>query len=63
MDFLKLMQERYTTKYYDPQKNIPEEILQKILECLRLTPSSVNMQGWRFYLLDRASKNYCRQGE
>ncbi len=61
MDFLKLMQERYTTKYYDPQKNIPEEILQKILECLRLTPSSVNMQGWRFYLLDRASKKCIRE--
>lgn len=61
MDFLQLMQERYTTKYYDPKKDIPEEILQKILECLRLTPSSVDMQGWRFYLLDRKSKKKIRE--
>ena len=61
MDFLQLMQERYTTKYYDPKKTIPQDILDKILECLRLTPSSVNMQGWRFYLLDRKSKSKIRE--
>lgn len=57
MDFLELMRNRYTTKYYDPEKRISEDKLERILECLRLTPSSVNMQGWRFYLLDKQSKS------
>lgn len=52
MDFLELMRTRYTTKYYDHDKKIPEEIFAKILECLRLTPSSVNMQGWKFITLE-----------
>lgn len=52
MDFLELMQNRYTTKYYDHSKRIPEEIFDKILKCLRLSPSSVNMQGWKFITLE-----------
>lgn len=52
MDFLELMQKRYTTKYYDHSKRIPEETFAKILECLRLSPSSVNMQGWKFITLE-----------
>lgn len=50
MDFLNLMQQRYTTKHYDSAKKIPDEILDKILECLRLAPSSINLQPWHFYL-------------
>lgn len=50
MDFLQLMRERYTTKHYDSHKKIPDEILDKILECLRLTPSAVNLQPWHFFL-------------
>ena len=56
MDFLQLMQQRYTTKYYDPDKKVPEETMQKILECIRLTPSAVNMQPWHFFLLSGNSK-------
>ncbi len=52
MDFLTLMQKRYTAKYYDHEKHIPEETWKKILECVRLSPSSVNMQGWRFITLE-----------
>lgn len=52
MDFLTLMQQRYTTKYYDHDKHIPEDTWKKILECVRLSPSSVNMQGWRFITLE-----------
>lgn len=55
MDFLKLMQERYTTKHYNSSKKIPDEILDKILECLRLSPSSINLQPWHFYLTRSAA--------
>lgn len=50
MDFLQLMQTRYTTKHYDPNKRISDEDFNKILECTRLSPSSVNMQPWHFYV-------------
>jgi nitroreductase/dihydropteridine reductase len=52
MDFLRLMQTRYTTKYYNPEKHIPEDVFQKILECARLTPSAVNIQPWHFITLE-----------
>ncbi len=52
MDFLTMMQQRYTTKYYNHDKRIPEDTWMKILECVRLSPSSVNMQGWRFITLE-----------
>lgn len=56
MDFLKLMQERYTTKHYDSSKKVPDEILQKILECVRLTPTSTNTQPYHFYVLSGEAK-------
>ena len=49
MNFLSLMQNRYTTKYYDPNKKISKDDIDSLLECLRLTPSSVNCQPWHFY--------------
>mgnify|MGYP002624938403 CR=1 FL=1 len=45
MDFLELMRTRYTTKYYDASRTIPDEKLEAILECLRLTPTAVNIQS------------------
>ena len=50
MNFLSLMQNRYTTKYYDPNKKISKDDIDSLLECLRLTPSSVNCQPWHFYV-------------
>lgn len=43
---------RYTTKKYDPAKRISEEDLFTVLECLRLSPSSINSQPWKFIVLD-----------
>ena len=44
MDLLNTVKSRYTTKAYDPEKKIPQEKLNKLLEILRFTPSSVNIQ-------------------
>lgn len=61
MDFLNLLENRYTTKYYDPNKKIPKEIFDKILKSLVLTPSSVNLQPWEFvYVDDKAGKDKVR---
>ena len=48
MDTLKIAQSRYTSKAYDPEKKIPPETLNTLLEVLRLSPSSINIQPWQF---------------
>ncbi|CAK7193524.1 Oxygen-insensitive NAD(P)H nitroreductase [Commensalibacter sp. Nvir] len=43
-----LMKQRYTTKKYNPNKKIPKELLDKLLNVLRLTPTSINSQPYHF---------------
>ena len=43
---------RYTTKKFNPVKRVSNEELAIILETLRLTPSSINSQPWRFIVLE-----------
>lgn len=44
MDILELMQTRYTTKHFNPNRQVSPEDMQTLLEVLRLSPSSVNSQ-------------------
>lgn len=46
--FLRLAQERYTTKHYNGQQ-IPREEFDTLLEILRLTPTSVNAQALHYF--------------
>ncbi|MFM2475641.1 oxygen-insensitive NAD(P)H nitroreductase [Celerinatantimonas sp. MCCC 1A17872] len=46
---------RYTTKAYDPEKKIPSDQLEQLVESLRLAPSSVNSQPWHFVLASDAA--------
>lgn len=62
MDFLELLQTRYTTKHYDASRKVDDATLQKILECTRLTPTSVNSQPYHFYVLTGEAKNKLRDG-
>jgi len=48
MDIVAAAKKRYTAKAYDPNRRVPEEIMQQIYEVLRLSPSSVNSQPWHF---------------
>lgn len=52
MDVLNATQMRYTTKAYDASKKIPDHQFQRLLEILRFTPSSVNIQPWHFLIAD-----------
>ena len=54
-DILELMQKRYTTKHYDESRRVSDETMEKLLEVLRLAPSSVNCQLWHFHLIDSKS--------
>lgn len=52
MDLLNISKTRYTTKAYDPIRKIPQEQITRLLEILRLTPSSINIQPWHFFIAD-----------
>lgn len=51
MDFLDIAQNRYTTKSYDPSRIIPAEKIEQLKEILRLSPSSINSQPWKFFVV------------
>lgn len=43
---------RYTAKKYDSEKRISAEDMQVIKEALRLSPSSINSQPWKFIIIE-----------
>ncbi len=51
MDFLNLMENRYTTKMYDATKTVPETKIEDLKRILRLCPSSINSQPWKFTIV------------
>jgi nitroreductase/dihydropteridine reductase len=46
MDIVAISKQRYSTKAYDAERRIPEELMQQIYEVIRNSPSSVNSQPW-----------------
>ncbi|ENX22037.1 hypothetical protein F892_01277 [Acinetobacter vivianii] len=52
MDTLATAKTRYATKAYDAEKKIPKEQFEKLLEILRFSPSSVNIQPWHFLIAE-----------
>ncbi|QIK60106.1 NAD(P)H-dependent oxidoreductase [Dysgonomonas sp. HDW5A] len=58
MIFLDLAKERYTTKEYNPDKKITDEKIQQLKDILRLSPSSINSQPWKFFFIsDQETKD------
>ena len=48
MKFLELAQTRYTTKRYEAGKKVSDQQIKGLQEILRLSPSSINSQPWKF---------------
>lgn len=48
MDIAHIAQTRYTTKAFDPERKIPEPLMDQLRALLRNSPSSVNSQPWHF---------------
>lgn len=46
------LQSRHTTKKYDKTRKIPQEDLAILFEAMRLTPSSINSQPWKFVVIE-----------
>lgn len=53
-DVLSTVRSRFTTKHYNPERRISDEDFAKLMEVLRLAPSSVNSQPWHFFISDNA---------
>lgn len=50
MELIEVINNRYTVKKFDKEKKISAEDFEKIKELLRLSPSSVNIQPWKFLI-------------
>ena len=60
MNFLDLVKQRYSCRNYE-QRSVEQEKLDYVMECVRLAPSAVNLQPWRFHIVkDEAEKEKLR---
>lgn len=50
MDIIEALNNRYSTKEFDPTKKLTDEQLEKVKALLQLSPSSTNIQPWHFVL-------------
>ncbi len=48
---LSALNNRYATKVFDPDKKIPKEKVDALLESIPLTPSSINAQPWHIFVV------------
>ncbi len=66
MNFLELARSRYSCRAY-LSASVETEKLSYVMECVRLAPSAVNKQPWRFRLLtseeERRKIQTCYQRE
>lgn len=63
MSLLELARHRYSTRAYDATYRIPDAQIDTLLELVRLTASSLNIQPWHFFVAsDIAGKTRIRPG-
>lgn len=61
------LQSRYTAKKYDKTRRVPQADLDVLFEAMRLSPSSINSQPWRFVVLgtdaakERMNRTFARK--
>ena len=60
MEFLELVKRRYSCRNYQ-SKPVEQGKLDYIMECVRLAPSAVNRQPWRFRIVssEEGRKKHC----
>lgn len=51
-DFYKLVKHRQSTRAFDTTRAVDREIIARILDAGRLTPSACNAQPWHFIVVD-----------
>ncbi len=56
MEYYDLIRTRETIRNYDPERKVPEDVLNRILDAGRLAPSAANRQPWTFVLVSSDEK-------
>lgn len=56
MDTFTAIRERRSIKHYDPDHQMPEEAITQLLELAMLSPTSFNIQNWRFVVVTDPAK-------
>ncbi|MCS4224014.1 nitroreductase family protein [Sphingobacterium sp. BIGb0165] len=51
MAFIETAKQRYTTKKYNSTERISADKIAELKEILRLSPSSINSQPWKFFFI------------
>ena len=51
MDTFDAINQRRSVKHYDPQHRLTEDEITRLMEAAILSPTSFNMQNWRFVLV------------
>jgi len=51
MNFNELMTSRRSVNFFDPEKDLPGELLKKVIETAANTPSGFNLQPWSLMVL------------
>jgi nitroreductase len=51
MEYTDLIHSRESIRNYDPNRPVPKEIMEKILDAGRLAPSACNIQPWKFLVI------------
>lgn len=54
-EVLTAIQERRTVRFYDQSKEIPKELLLKVIEAGHFAPSAKNLQPWHFVVITNPS--------
>lgn len=54
MDFRDVISKRESVRNYDPQKQVPDDVIIRILEAGRIAPSAANRQPWEFWVIRSA---------
>ena len=57
MNFKELSQNRRSVNFFDPDRDVPEDLIRQMVELAAATPSSFNLQPWNLIVLrDKAEK-------
>jgi nitroreductase len=55
MEYTELIHTRESIRNYDPDRPVPKEVLEKILDAGRLAPSACNYQPWKFLVISSSA--------
>jgi nitroreductase len=55
MEYTELIRTRESIRNYDPNRSVPKETLEKILDAGRMAPSARNNQPWKFLVISSSA--------